>query len=75
VGVHDVLPQVLWTQYFLQEQGFSIRENIVFQDNQSAILLKTNGTQSTTKKTEEDNILSHNPNNDTSGVVSEIYKI
>jgi hypothetical protein len=43
VGVHDVLPQVLRTQYFLKEQGISIKENIVFQDNQSAILLETNG--------------------------------
>jgi hypothetical protein len=43
VGVHDVLPQVLGTQYFLNEQGISIKENIVFQDNQSAILLEANG--------------------------------
>ena len=32
VGVHGVLPQVLWTRYFLQEQGIFIKESIIFQD-------------------------------------------
>ena len=45
VGVSDVLPQVLWTRYFLMAQGYKGCETVVYQDNQSAILLE--------KKTEE----------------------
>jgi hypothetical protein len=40
VGVDDVMPLVLWTCYFLEAQGYEVRENKVFQDNKSAILLE-----------------------------------
>jgi len=40
IGVSDALPQMLWTQNFLEAQGYPIKESIVYQDNQSAILLK-----------------------------------
>jgi Reverse transcriptase (RNA-dependent DNA polymerase) len=43
IGVSDVLPQILWTRYFLEAQGYTIKESIVYQDNQSAILLEKNG--------------------------------
>jgi hypothetical protein len=33
VGVNKVLPQILWTPYFLQEQGYTATESIVYQDN------------------------------------------
>ena len=46
VGVNEVLPQVLWTRYFLEEQGYGVVESIVYQDNQSAILLEKNGRAS-----------------------------
>ena len=36
VSVHDVMPQILWTRYFLEEKGYGIRDNILYQDNQSA---------------------------------------
>ena len=32
-GVDDVLTQVIWTQYFLKEQGCVIHDNIIYQDN------------------------------------------
>ena len=32
------MPSICWTRYFLKEQGYSVNENVVFQDNQSAIL-------------------------------------
>ena len=51
VGVHDVLPQILWTKMFLEAQGFSIAANVLYQDNLSAILLEKNGRQSSTKRT------------------------
>jgi KUP system potassium uptake protein len=44
VGVDDVMPLILlWTCYFLDAQGYGVKENKVFQDNQSAILLEKNG--------------------------------
>jgi hypothetical protein len=46
VGVNDVLPQILWTRYFLEAQGYGVKESIVYQDNQSTILLAENGKAS-----------------------------
>ena len=43
VGVHDVLPQVMWTVRFLCEQGMDLCETILYQDNMSSILLAKNG--------------------------------
>jgi hypothetical protein len=51
VGVNDVMPQVLWTRYFLSAQGYDTNENIVYQDNQSAMLLEKNGKGSSSKRT------------------------
>jgi hypothetical protein len=49
VGVDDVIPQVLWTLYFLEAQGYKIDENILYQDNKIYILLETNGRGSSGK--------------------------
>jgi hypothetical protein len=43
VGVNDGMPQILWTRYFLEAQGYGVKDSIVNQDNQSAILLEKNG--------------------------------
>jgi hypothetical protein len=51
VGVHDVMPQVLWTGYFLKEQGFEVKDTKLYQDNMSSILLEKNGRSSSTKRT------------------------
>ena len=51
VGVDDVMPMVLWTRQFMEGQGYVIRDNILYQDNQSSILLEKNGQQSSTKRT------------------------
>jgi len=51
IAVDDVLPQVLWTHYFLEAQGYKIKKNVVFQDNKSAILLEMNGIGSSSKRT------------------------
>ena len=51
IGVHDVLPQVLWSRYFIKALGYSVEDNVVFQDNKSAILLETNGMASSSKRT------------------------
>ena len=51
VGVDDALPQILWFRYFIESQGYKIDENVLFQDNKSAILLEKNGKTSNSKKT------------------------
>jgi hypothetical protein len=56
VGVDDCMPAVLWTRYFLEAQGYGVRENIVCQDNKSAIPMEKNGKASSNKRTKHVNI-------------------
>ena len=56
VGVDDVMTQVIWNRYFLKEQGYMIHDNVIYQDNQSAIRLDNNGRRSGSKKTRHINI-------------------
>ena len=50
VAVDDVISQVIWTKYFLEGQNETINNNIIYQDNQSAMKLKKNGMKSTSGK-------------------------
>ena len=50
-GVYDILPQILWTKKFLEEQGVRIKETVLYQDNMSSMLLERNGRQSSMKRT------------------------
>lgn len=56
VAVNDMMPQIIWTRNFLLAQGFELKGNIVYQDNQSAILLERNGSASSSKHTRHINI-------------------
>jgi hypothetical protein len=56
VGVNDVMPQALWTRYFIEAQGYTVSDNVIFQDNQSAILLEKNGRASSSKRTRHINV-------------------
>ena len=56
VGVDDLMPSILWTRLFLEAQGYGVNDNIVFQDNRSAILLEKNGKASSSKRTKHINI-------------------
>ena len=51
VGVYGVLPQILWTKKFLEEQGVRIKETVLYKDNMSSMLLERNGRHSSTKRT------------------------
>ena len=51
VSIHDVLPQILWMKKFLEDQGLTIKETVLYQDNMSLKLLEHNGRQSSTKRT------------------------
>jgi hypothetical protein len=51
VAVDEMLGQILWTRLFMLEQGIKVSDNILYQDNKSAILLETNGRASSSKRT------------------------
>ena len=51
VGVSDFLPNVIWARMFLEAQGFEIKKNILYQDNQSSIKIEKNGKKSSGQKT------------------------
>jgi hypothetical protein len=56
VGADDASTLVLWTKLFMEEQGYAINKNILYQDNKSAILLELNGKKSSSKRTRALNI-------------------
>ena len=43
IVVDNHMSGVIWTLRFLGDQGLKVNENIVYQDNQSAILMERNG--------------------------------
>jgi hypothetical protein len=46
VGASDYLPNTIWVKLFLEAQGYTVTDNILEQDNESAIKLETNGRAS-----------------------------
>ena len=51
VGIDDALPWILWCKYFIESQGYTVEQNILYQDNKSTILLAKNGRWSGSKRT------------------------
>ena len=51
VAVIDMMPKILWCRHFMESQGCIVEDVIVYQDNQSTILLETNGQKSVGKGT------------------------
>ena len=45
------MPMVLWSCLFMETQGYEVKDNIVYQDNKSTILLDKNGRASIRNKT------------------------
>ena len=52
VGVNDAMYLIIWTRLFLEGQGFKVIDNVVHQDNQSAMLLARNSKMSSGKNTQ-----------------------
>ena len=44
------MPSILWTRNFLNAQDYDFTENIIFQDNKSAILMNNNVKSSSGKR-------------------------
>ncbi len=51
ISLHNKLPDVIWTRYFVECQGYEINENVIFQDNMSVLSLEKNGRISSSKQT------------------------
>ena len=49
VAVADSMPKMMWCKYFMEAQGYLVQDLYVYQDNESAILLETNGMRSVGK--------------------------
>jgi hypothetical protein len=56
VGASDYIPHTLWTQLFLAKQGYTLEENILEQDNESAMRFDKNGRMSAGQKSRHINI-------------------
>ncbi len=56
VAVDDMSVMILWTKLFLENQGYKVEKNILYQDNKAAILLEVNGRKSAGKRSRALNI-------------------
>ena len=56
VAVDQMMLAILWTRLFLEAQGYGVTENVIYQDNQAAILLEKNGKASSGKRTKHINM-------------------
>lgn len=56
VSLDDEISKILWTRLFLQAQGYNIKENIIYRDNQNSMKLEQNGKASSGKRTRHFNI-------------------
>jgi hypothetical protein len=50
IGVSDFISNMIWARMFLEHQGYIIDENILYQDNESAIKIEVNGSKSCSRR-------------------------
>ena len=56
VGASDHIPYNIWLCLFMASQGYEIKDNVLYQDNQSTILMLKNGRNSCTGNSRHINI-------------------
>ena len=56
VATAEYLPYTLWFRHFMEAQGYELKDNVVYQDNKSAILMEINGRNSWTRNSRHINI-------------------
>ena len=49
VSVEDVLSNILWEKFLIEDQGWNSEKNTLYQDNKSSILSEMNGRKSAGK--------------------------
>ncbi len=50
ISIHNKLPDIIWTRYFIEGQGYNINKYMIFQDNMSSLSLEKNGRVSSSKR-------------------------
>jgi hypothetical protein len=56
MGADDFMPAICWTWYFMEAQGYQIKDTVLFhQDNKSTIFLEKNGKALSSKRTKHIN--------------------
>lgn len=56
VGASDYMPYTVWLLLFLSAQGYAIKDNVLYRENQSTILMLKNGRNSCTGNSRHINI-------------------
>ena len=56
VAADDLSNSIIWTNYFLEAQGYKTKETVLFQDNKSCMLLHSNRKASSSKRSRHLNI-------------------
>ena len=56
VGVSEYIPYNIWLLLFMDMQGYEVKDNVLYQDNQSTILMLKNGRNSCTGNSRHINI-------------------
>ena len=56
IAVDDVISKIIWTKLFMEAQGYKIKSNIIYRDNQSSMKMEMNGKSSSGKRTRHFNI-------------------
>ena len=56
VATDDLSNSIIWTNYFLEEQGYKAKDTVLMQDNRSCMLLHNNGWASSSKRSRHLNI-------------------
>ena len=51
IAEDDLMPHIMWKNYFLNWKGYNTKETIIYQENKSAILIEKNGKKSSSKRT------------------------
>ena len=56
IAADDLSNSIIWTNYFLDAQGYASKDTVLFQDNKSCMLLHNNGKSSSSKRSRHLNI-------------------
>ena len=51
IAADDMMPHILWKINFLNWQGYNAKDTVIYQDNNSAIMLEKNVKKSSSKRT------------------------
>ena len=55
VGADEALSLLLWGEYFIDVQGYTVHHNKLYQDNKSTMLLEMNGRMPSGRRTKHIN--------------------